>query len=120
MFKWMMAIIAGLASLLAIYLLMFQLPPKEVKVPDTTEITIPQTTVDIAKAESVYKSNCMSCHGNEYQGTMGPALKQVGSKMSREAIYKKIVNGGGGMPGFEGRIEEQDIINITNWLVDFK
>ncbi|GKU79158.1 cytochrome c [Paenibacillus sp. L3-i20] len=119
MSKWVMAAIAGSAGLLAIYLLLFQLPPKEEAV-EPSRTSIPITTVDIASAESVYKSNCMSCHGDQYQGSMGPALKQVGNEMSREEIYKKIVAGGGGMPSFKGRIEDEEIINLTNWLADFK
>lgn len=118
--KWIMVVVVGLAGVLAMFLLMFQLPEKETPVAEHAPIAIPDTPVDTASAESLYKSNCMGCHGNEYQGSMGPALAKVGSVLSREEIYTKIVKGGGGMPAFEGRIEEEDVVQLTNWLAEFK
>lgn len=118
--KWIMSVVVGLAGVLAVYLLMFQLPGKETTVVEQIPITIPDTPVDKAGAESLYKSNCMGCHGGDYQGAVGPALTEVGAVLSREEIYKKIVKGGGGMPGFEGRIEEDDVVHLTNWLAEFK
>lgn len=119
MHKWILSILIGLASVLAAYLLLFQLPKKEEAAPEET-VEIPDTPVDVAQAESIYKSNCMSCHGDQYQGNIGPALVQVGATMKRESIYKKISHGGGGMPPFEGTLPEEDIVNLTNWLAGFK
>ncbi|MFD0587465.1 c-type cytochrome [Paenibacillus sp. GCM10027627] len=118
--KWIMAGAVGLAGLLAVYLLLFQLPEKAPTAENPAPVEIPNTPVDTAKAESVYKSNCMGCHGTDYQGGMGPALKTVGSVLSREEIYKKITKGGGGMPAFEGKLTEEEIVNLTNWLATFK
>ncbi|MBD2870217.1 c-type cytochrome [Paenibacillus arenilitoris] len=118
--KRVMSIMLGFAALLAVFLLLFNLPEKEEVAQDSHPIVVPDTPVDIASAESIYKSNCMACHGDEFQGAMGPALKQVGAEMSKERIYKQIVNGGGGMPGYEGRLTEEEIVNLTNWLGSFK
>ncbi|MGO4542851.1 c-type cytochrome [Paenibacillus sp. 2TAB19] len=118
--KWIMAIMVGFSALLGVFLLLFNLPPKE-KVSDVDHnITIPDIPVDIANAESIYKSNCMGCHGDEYQGRMGPALNQVGTTLGREKIYKQIVNGGGGMPGYKDRLTDDEIVNLANWLGTFK
>lgn len=52
-----------------------------------------------AKPEDIYKQNCVSCHGNAYEGGVGPALKGVGQR--RDAAYIKdiIQNGKNTMPG---------------------
>lgn len=118
--KWIMSIILGFAGLMTVYLLLFNLPPKEEVVEKNNAVTIPDTPVDTAKAESIYKSSCMPCHGDEYQGAMGPALNQVGTTLGREKIYKQIVHGGGGMPGYEDRLTEEEIFNLSNWLGSFK
>ncbi|CAM4443885.1 mono/diheme cytochrome c family protein [Paenibacillus endophyticus] len=118
--KWIMSIVLGIAGLLFVILLLFNLPAKEEAAQIDPPVSIPETPVDTSNAESIYKSNCMHCHGDEYQGAMGPALNQVGSTLGREKIYKQIVHGGGGMPGYEGRLSEEEIVNLANWLGAFK
>ncbi|MGO4544128.1 cytochrome c [Paenibacillus sp. 2TAB23] len=118
--KWIMSIVLGIAGFLFVILLLFNLPAKEEASQMDSPASIPETPVNASKAESIYKSNCMHCHGDEYQGAMGPALNQVGAKLGREKIYNQIVHGGGGMPGYEGRLTEEEIVNITNWLGSFK
>ncbi len=45
----------------------------------------------------VAKGKCISCHGGDFKGGVGPAL--VGTALSQEEITEIIVNGkGGGMP----------------------
>ncbi|MDF2834640.1 MAG: cytochrome [Paenibacillus sp.] len=119
MHKWIMATLLGVAGLLAVYLLTFNLPEKEHQVAEE-EFTVPDTPADAAAAEAFYKSNCMGCHGDQYQGAMGPALANIGGVLSKEEIYKKVMKGGGGMPAFEGEATEEEIINITNWLAEMK
>lgn len=118
--KWLMAALVGLAGLLAAWLLLFQLPEKEAEVPEQPSASVPEVQVDTASMESLYKSNCMGCHGGEYEGAMGPALKEVGAALDRGQLYAKIVHGGGGMPAFEGRLSEDEIVGLANWLEDFK
>ncbi|MHA6483553.1 c-type cytochrome [Paenibacillus sp. strain BS8-2] len=119
MHKWIMATLLGVAGLMAVYLLTFNLPEKEEHVAEE-EFTVPEVTVDTAAAEAFYKSNCMGCHGDQYQGGMGPALAKVGGVMTKEEIYKKVLNGGGGMPAFEGKITDEELINLTTWLSEMK
>lgn len=118
--KWTMSIAFALAAVLAVYVMIFQFPEKKTIDDNKPSIEIPETPNDAATAEAVYRSNCMGCHGDQYQGKSGPALTGVGAKMSREAIYNKIVKGGGGMIPFEGKLPDEDIINLTNWLYTFK
>ena len=118
--KWLMAAGVGLAGLLAVWLLLFQLPEKETPAPEQPSASVPEVEVDTASMEALYKSNCMGCHGGEYEGAMGPALKEVGMALDRNQIYDRIVKGGGGMPAFEGRLSEDEIVGLANWLEDFK
>ncbi|TXK85009.1 cytochrome c [Paenibacillus sp. N3.4] len=75
----------------------------------------PSATVSASNAESLYKSNCMSCHGATLQGKIGPSLNKVGGKLSQEQIAAKIQNGGGGMPSFK-TLKEADIESLSEWL----
>lgn len=55
-------------------------------------------TVSATKPEDIYKSTCITCHGDQYQGVVGPSLKGVGSKLSKDQIKTIITKGKGGMP----------------------
>ncbi|WP_026692871.1 cytochrome c550 [Peribacillus kribbensis] len=68
--------------------------------------------------EEVYKQSCSACHGEQYQGGAGPALKGVGQKLSHDQIKKQIVNGGGGMPG--GLVDAANADKMAKWLESLK
>lgn len=110
----------AVACLFAVLLLAYELPEKEHAAEPSAPFTVPDTPNDAAAAEQLYKSSCLACHGDQLQGGMGPALTQVGADMSKEKIYKQILNGGGGMPKFEGRLSEDELITLTNWLAEKK
>ncbi|MFD0869892.1 Cytochrome c551 [Chlamydia abortus] len=69
---------------------------------------------------AVYKSNCLSCHGAQLEGNMGPALSKIGSKHSKENIVQIIEDGQGRMPGFKNRLKEDEIESLAVWLADKK
>lgn len=73
-----------------------------------------------AQAVQLYQNNCISCHGANLQGGVGPALKAVGAKLSPAQIQHQIYNGGGPMPGYgqdqQGILSDQQIQTLTNWL----
>lgn len=79
--------------------------------------------LDIAATEhpdaaAVYRSKCMSCHGNDLQGRSGPNLQQVGSKYEAAEIKDIIANGktNRGMPAFGKSLDEAQIEQLTVWL----
>lgn len=76
----------------------------------------PAQAVDEAAAMTIYKSNCLACHGDQLQGQMGPKLANVGSAMTADQIKTQITNGGGGMPAFKGTLTDDQIQTLTNWL----
>ncbi|GGJ83251.1 cytochrome c [Lentibacillus kapialis] len=69
-----------------------------------------------ANGEKVFKNNCASCHGQDLSGGMGPALKTVGSKYSKDEIKQIIADGfpDAGMP--PGVVEGEDADAVAEWL----
>jgi mono/diheme cytochrome c family protein len=76
----------------------------------------PSGTVDEAAAMDLYKSNCLSCHGDKLQGQVGPALTNVAASMTQDQIAAQIQNGGGGMPPFKGTLSDDQIATLASWL----
>ncbi|WP_235560882.1 c-type cytochrome [Bacillus sp. FJAT-28004] len=71
---------------------------------------------------SVYKANCVSCHGTGLQGRVGPAtnLQKVGERMSASDITKQIEQGEGSMPAFKERLTAEEIAGLSDWLASKK
>ncbi|MFF2089156.1 c-type cytochrome [Paenibacillus sp. NPDC058174] len=68
-------------------------------------------------AETLYKNQCLSCHGADLEGTRsGSNLQHIGSTMSEEQITAIITNGKGGMPAFGRRLSESEIQSLAKWL----
>ncbi|MFS0603622.1 cytochrome c550 [Peribacillus frigoritolerans] len=71
-----------------------------------------------ASPEDIYKQNCISCHGDAYQGGVGPALKGVGDRLSVDEVKNVITNGRGAMPS--GLVEEQNIDAMAKYIHGLK
>jgi putative heme-binding domain-containing protein len=66
---------------------------------------------DLAKGKVVFQSLCSNCHQVKNQGVnFGPDLSEIGSKLSKEALYTAILFPDQGISfGFEGyRIQLND------------
>ena len=74
-------------------------------------------TTDV-DAEAVVQQNCASCHGGNLEGGAGPALEDVGSRLSEEEIHDVIVNGKGAMP--PGVIKGEEADAVAAWLAEKK
>lgn len=75
----------------------------------------------LAFGKSVFQTNCVSCHGNNAEGKIGPNLtddkwKNV-SKV--EDIAKVISHGAGGnaMPAWKDKLNENEIVLLTSYLL---
>ena len=70
--------------------------------------------------KSIYLQNCAMCHGMNLEGgRVGPALK--GGRWPYEkdrGLLVKVIHQGRGltMPGFEGRLNNQQIEALAEWL----
>jgi cytochrome c553 len=73
---------------------------------------------DAAAGEAVFTASCGSCHTLEEAGTtgaVGPNLDE--STLDFDAVVAQVTNGGGGMPAFEGTLSEEDIQNVSAFVV---
>ncbi|AGT32819.1 cytochrome C' [Geobacillus genomosp. 3] len=68
--------------------------------------------------EQFYQQTCASCHGQSYEGGVGPALKGVGERLSADQIKDVLQNGRGGMPG--GLVPADNLDAMTKWLAGLK
>jgi mono/diheme cytochrome c family protein len=69
-------------------------------------------------AEGMVKASCASCHGQNLEGGVGPALADVGSRLSAEDIANIINNGQGAMPA--GLVDAAKAETIATWLAEQK
>ncbi|MFN2745298.1 MULTISPECIES: cytochrome c550 [Bacillus] len=71
-----------------------------------------------ASPEEIYKANCVTCHGENYEGVSGPKLKGVGDHMDTAAIKEKIQKGGNGMPA--GLVPPEKLDEMAKWVSNIK
>ncbi|MEK4521700.1 cytochrome c550 [Psychrobacillus sp. FSL W7-1457] len=63
--------------------------------------------------EALAQGKCISCHGNTYEGGMGPSL--VGLELSEDEIKDILANGKGSMmPG--GLVPEENLDEMAAWV----
>lgn len=70
---------------------------------------------DVTTAEfdpEVQSKSCISCHGDNLEGGMGPAL--VGTDLEVDEIEEIIINGKGAMP--PGLVEPEHVTEFAEWL----
>jgi mono/diheme cytochrome c family protein len=67
--------------------------------------------------QTVSSIDCYRCHNGDAKGTWrGPNLTERISKLSDQAIAVTINEGPGMMPSYQGKIDPQQIAQITAWL----
>ncbi|WP_066064158.1 cytochrome c550 [Neobacillus soli] len=73
-----------------------------------------------AKPEDIYKNaGCIGCHGDQYQGGVGPALKGIGDKLSKDDIKGFLTNGSPkGMP--PGLVKPEQMDAMVEWVSKIK
>lgn len=73
-------------------------------------------TADSELAMDVYQNNsCVQCHGQNMEGASGPALTDVGNRLSEDEIRNVIEEGPGAMPA--GLVtDEEELDAIAQWL----
>jgi cytochrome c551 len=78
----------------------------------------PAAALDDSRAAVIYKNNCSSCHGMNLEGRIGPQtnLQKIGGKLTKEQIAGQIANGGKNMIAFKGKLKEEEIDILAEWL----
>ena len=62
--------------------------------------------------EALAQGKCIGCHGNSYEGGMGPAL--VGTALSEDEVKDVLANGKGAMPA--GLVPKENIDAMAAWV----
>lgn len=71
-------------------------------------------------AIAVYENGCITCHGDNLQGGIGPNLQHVGSRMTLAQIEHRIEVGSGPMPAYTAPGDEiltnEQVQAVATWL----
>ncbi|MDF0727199.1 cytochrome c [Cytobacillus sp. S13-E01] len=78
----------------------------------------PQEDTASATPEEIYQQTCISCHGADFGGGVGPKLIGVGDKYSSEEIQDIIKNGKGIMQG--GMVPNEKLEEMATWLMELQ
>ncbi|TXL67995.1 cytochrome c [Cerasibacillus terrae] len=68
--------------------------------------------------EAIYESNCLSCHGEDLSGGMGPDISKAGADHDADELVNIIQNGIGDMPPTQVGDEEASV--LAEWLSEKK
>ncbi|WP_108669019.1 cytochrome c551 [Peribacillus acanthi] len=72
------------------------------------------TTADAGEEAKLFNNKCSSCHGQNLEGGVGPALNKIGADLSQADIEKVIHEGKGAMP--PGLLEGEEATKVASWL----
>ncbi|WP_307256893.1 cytochrome c551 [Oikeobacillus pervagus] len=88
------------------------------KEPANNNETNTTETADAGDAQKIYDNKCLSCHGENLKGQVGPALDKIGSTLSKDEILNVLENGKGAMPA--NVVEGDEADQIAEWLANKK
>ncbi len=72
-----------------------------------------------ADGKNVFTSNCGGCHvlgAAGTTGTVGPNLDEL--KPDEGTVEQQVRNGGGGMPAFQGRLSDAEIMAVAKYVAE--
>lgn len=78
---------------------------------------------DLEAGEQVFTANCASCHagGNNVimpEKTLAKDILAENEMNSIAAITNQVTNGKNAMPAFGGRLADEDINNVANYVLN--
>lgn len=78
---------------------------------------------DLDAGESIFTANCAACHagGNNVinpEKTLKLDVLEANSKGTVDAIQNQVTNGNNAMPAFGGRLSEEEIFNVANFVLN--
>nr|ARW69853.1 cytochrome c553 [Polysiphonia teges] len=79
--------------------------------------------VDLDAGEQVFSQQCIGCHAGG-SNLVNPAKTlsltdlHNNDKDSVQAIVNQVTNGASGMPVFSGRLSEEEIFNVANFVLN--
>lgn len=81
---------------------------------DEEYVSEEDTATYYEEAEYIAQESCISCHGGDLEGGIGPSLKDVGYRLSPSEIEDIIIYGMGNMPG--GLVSDDEAYLLAEWL----
>ncbi|MBJ7518148.1 MAG: cytochrome c [Solirubrobacteraceae bacterium] len=72
-----------------------------------------------AEGKEVFAANCASCHtlaDADANGSFGPNLDEV--QPDAATVEAKVKNGGGGMPAFDGQLDDAEIAAVAAYVAE--
>lgn len=78
--------------------------------------------IDIQIGENVFQANCTACHvGGQNQiipdKTLDKNVLESNGMYSIKAIVTQVTNGKNAMPAFGGRLTDEEIENVANYVL---
>ena len=74
---------------------------------------------DAMAGATVFDENCSTCHGaTGHGGNGGPDLRTQPLAKSQSGSEEQVTNGGAGMPAFKGQLSEEEIKNVSAYVVE--
>jgi cytochrome c6 len=85
-------------------------------------IIFPSYALNLEKGKTLFNLNCTACHqkGENLiipEKNLKKEILQANGMYSLNAIKYQILNGKNGMPAFGGRLKEQEIEEIANYII---
>ncbi len=82
----------------------------------------PAYAFNFEKGKNLFNNNCIACHKNGENSiipekNLKKEILQANGMYSLRAIQYQILNGKNGMPAFGGRLKEQEIEEIANYVL---
>jgi alcohol dehydrogenase (cytochrome c) len=69
--------------------------------------------------KEVFAEQCSVCHGADgLGGNGGPDLTTMPKAKEQKGAEEQVTNGGGGMPAFKGQLSEEEIANVSAYVVE--
>lgn len=111
-------VVAAIMWIITLFLFNQDLAPTPVKVDPKLTAVIQKEWPTVGKA--VYASaGCVGCHGAAGQGVIGPKLAGDANILANHAlVVTRIVKGKAPMPAFEGKLKENEIFAVTNFVLN--
>ena len=72
----------------------------------------------LKEGDTLFKMNCVGCHGNTARGLVGPDLHSITERLNDKEIIKQVIEGiTPPMPSFE--IDPQNMSNLLKYFHSF-
>ena len=81
-------------------------------------VTVTELPGNAVAGKKIFAQNCSVCHGaSGTGGNGGPNLKSIPSAKDSATVRKHVTNGGAAMPPFSGTLSEQEIADVSDYVI---